>query len=182
MGDLREKVATAIRNAVDPDGWSDALGWEDYLAEADAAIAAVPTGVKVKPLEWAPVLSMSDGYSGWDAESILGGYRIVVPPDGEAFLSGARAHRLKNSAAQTYNKQIVELKKFAQADYESRILSALQPAPMSVAEAARVLLEEHRRCSGIVMAERTPAENAAAQMGRRRLETIARALASPEGE
>jgi hypothetical protein len=85
--------------------------------------------VKVKPLEWT-FWSIGDN-AGADAPSIVGLYQIRSRPK-------EGSHRLFLGSELIAEKDYTELKPIAQADYETRIRSALEPAPLDARVAALV--------------------------------------------
>lgn len=137
MTDLRERIALVIaeHRAVD----NDRLFPSDYEL-ADAALAEIGAGVKVKPLFWSTF--QFEGIK-FEAECPLGDYRIVSRSEswdvllcrGDAGCEEIISIGKDSCAIWEIERQSKEA---AQADYERRILSALEPAPVSVAEAARV--------------------------------------------
>lgn len=113
----------------DPHGEVAALRSEiaRLTAERDAALAGP---VKVKPLVW-------DGF-------VAGSYRIDVEKGGIANLWRYSAEMVENEEPELMQGGYLtlvsmdELKAYAQADYEARILAALEPQPITVQDAARV--------------------------------------------
>lgn len=102
-----------------------------------ALTAALPflQGVKVKALEWPNSRITEDGREAQDAESPVGRY---IATDTGWFLLGRTGYELERGLHQS--------KAAAQADYEDRILSAIEPAPspraQALEEAARHLDDE----------------------------------------
>jgi hypothetical protein len=90
--------------------------------------------VTVKPLKWFVGSSRSND-GDHEAQTMLGTY-------------SCRKHKLlkwnlwKSERLLDSSETLEAAKAKAQADYERRILSALSPAPVTVSEAARVLLDE----------------------------------------
>lgn len=86
--------------------------------------------IKIKPLEWEyhPVGIMA------------------APSTGHAYIFDTRMkghfRSIKGFNPQRDFDTLDEAKAAAQADYERRILAALEPAPVTLAQAARVLLDE----------------------------------------
>lgn len=120
-----ERVVIQTRNAL---GEMDAHYL--YAPEVAAALSAMPAqGVSVRPLEWA----------GFDS----GLYYIEVREGGIANLY-CRANADEDGHVEPMKGgyltlvSLDDLKAAAQADYERRILSALSPAPMPVAEIAEL--------------------------------------------
>lgn len=139
--DKRERVARAICAEKcafmgEPPCYTVAIEWPNpncsepgCHAEAQAAIAALEP-VKVKPLEWE--------YHPAGA--------IAAPPTGHAYIidtrTKGRVYSIKGFNPQRQFASMDEAKAAAQADYERRILDALEPGkPVTVQEAARVLTE-----------------------------------------
>lgn len=87
------------------------------------------TVARVKPLEWTK--------SGEKHYSLDYGYLL------SRGLQGWSIYYLGNPVA-TVKQDLEYAKAAAQADYEARILAAIEPAPVSVREAARVLLDAAR--------------------------------------
>ena len=83
------------------------------MLEAAAMLRACKGRVRVKLLEW------RDSYGVLRAETPFGDYKIT----------GNVLHRLGNPAPQSVHENEEAAKAAAQADYEARILSALEPAP-----------------------------------------------------
>lgn len=86
-------------------------------------------GVAVKPLEWRD--NPDKGEGGLLADGIFG---VVYHVQGDAWSLHRRMHWEEAEGTEA-------AKAAAQADYDRRILPALSPAPVTVSEAARVLLE-----------------------------------------
>ena len=101
--------------------------WEPAAAKAYYStqdLTACKVGaVKVKPLEW------RDSYGVLRAETPFGDYKIA----------GKVLHHLGNPAPQSFHDSIEAAQAAAQADYERRILSALEPAPDARQEGRRGL-------------------------------------------
>lgn len=96
-------------------------------------------GMRVKPLEW----SFFDA-STWWAETVGGLYRINERGDGAVILAkDADIMRYIDDNGDDWGgwPSIDHAKAAAQADYERRILSAIEPAPTTAQQAAEVLLE-----------------------------------------
>ena len=97
--------------------------------QIDAALAAMEpaAGVRVKPLNW---------------EYHPAG-TIAAPSTGHAYIIDTRmkgrVHSIKGFNPQREFSSLDEAKAAAQADYERRIVSAIEPAAPTVQEAARVL-------------------------------------------
>lgn len=131
--DLRERVARAMTA-------HHTIPWEKMpdmrkrrlLAYADEALAEIG-GVRVSPLVWT-----AKGY----AQTPFGKY-LVVREDWsgqEDFWFVCFAGKPYGQCGEHSSEEAA--KAAAQADYEARILAAIEPAPVSVREAARVLLDE----------------------------------------
>lgn len=128
MSDLIERL---LANGLDECDEAAAL-----IRTLDAELAALreARGVRVKPLVW--VVGSNEVHAFARSETDLGLYQILsVPTDSD--------HRLllpngdyKHFASYTSAKAA------AQADYERRILAALEPAPVTPAEAADDLDDE----------------------------------------
>lgn len=104
------------------------------LAERDAALAG---RVKVKPLVWVLEPDRDAEYPRWTAETDTGkSYHAFKAwwgaQDKWAFMGTDGFHHSEVAA-----------KAAAQADYEARIIAALEPQPITVQDAARVLLDAH---------------------------------------
>ena len=117
----------------------------DRLREQLAEAKARPVGVKVKPLVWSHV--PVDYVETYQAECPFGYYRVFEDEDSAAGAIwvefAANVERFNMSDAVEVDRvygEFSDAKAAAQADYERRILSALEPAPVGVEEAARVLL------------------------------------------
>ena len=122
----------------------------DYGFDKDTAIAAWNTRAapKVKPLVWT-----AKGY----AQTPFGKY-LVVRED----WSGEEDFWFICFAGKPYGKcgehaTLEAAKAAAQADYEARILAAIEPAPVSVREAARVLLGHTPKITAKPLAEMSEA-------------------------
>lgn len=146
--DLRERVARAMTA-------HHTIPWEKmpdtrkrrFLAYADAALAEIG-GVQVKPLVWT-----SKGY----AQTPFGKY-LVARED----WSGQEDFWFVCVAGKPYGKcgehsSAKAAKAAAQADYEARILAAIEPAPVSVREAARALLGHTPKITAKPLAEMSEA-------------------------
>jgi hypothetical protein len=140
--DLRERVARAIAN-VREGGWpadTYALLQQHYLTMADAALAEIGA-VRVKPLQWEDFEGQGAKASGFYQANYLitkwrgrGEFEVAMSyPSYQTGFDGERFHPTLEAA-----------KAAAQADYEARILAAIEHAPVSVREAARVLLDAAR--------------------------------------
>lgn len=188
--DLREKLARAICGA---DAAAIAGLQDDHFKMADAALSVIEkeralqilvdegqkcdairaegAGVKVKPLVWENDGFWSSGPNeGWleEAKTPFGwGYSIEIGRDGN-FMADS-TFEWSSTGLDTPD----QAKAAAQADYERRILSALEPAPVSVGEAACVLLESLRI--------QPVAEAIEANVGISRFASALRALAEQEG-
>ena len=123
--DLRNRISRIVHDARRSNEGSDIVA-DRILAEMGA--------VRVRELEW---------------EKSLGGGILHSYPesDGSAYTIIQEANRL----AVRYGPHLIKVcddwsdaKAAAQADYETRILAAIEPAPVSVREAARVLLDAVR--------------------------------------
>lgn len=99
-------------------------------AERDAALAGV---VMVKPLVWFEVELPSRGGGKYTAE----GYTVRR-------IEGVWLLDFSGQSRSDWRFGSADLAKAAaQADYETRILAALEPQPITVQDAARVLLDAH---------------------------------------
>ena len=154
--DKRERVAVAIFNSlVDSHAGWDQCGHahEDYLKSAGAAIAALEPMDKprVKPLEW---LSLGEGYKSF---SLLGEYQVYPTASRRNHKHSAYfIDALRKSHILGYFEPSESAKAAAQADYEARILAAIEPA-LSVREAARVLLGHTPKITAKPLAEMSEA-------------------------
>lgn len=132
--DLRNRVAQAIANAREG-GWpadTYAMLQQHYLTMADAALAEMG-GVRVVPLKWD-----EDPRAGWKRGRIVG-----LSPRDE---TEATIFRVEGgwqymgdvylAAHDSLGAALDRAKAAAQADYEARILAAIEPAS-SVRDAAR---------------------------------------------
>lgn len=140
-------VAEIIANHAEPDGLGDWCGYADAAREIIAALATSPAtpepasspatmeGVRVKPLEWQQVTPQVRR-----AKTILGTATIMEGADGYF------VWRLGNEASGS-EKTKDRAEKMLWATYESRILSALSPAPAATSTSgsdfARRWRQEH---------------------------------------
>lgn len=144
MTDLRERVARAIYLSL-----YEAKGgkWEavaesskesPWRLAADAAIAEMGAGVAVKQLSW----HNFDGARGAKATAFeQAKYLITRWSTGRFELSLSYPGYSTGCDKTPHLDSLDEAKAAAQDHYEKHIRSALSPSPISVAEAARVLLD-----------------------------------------
>lgn len=114
--------------------------WEDFhsshrqrwVTAIRAAIAAMPSGVRVKPLVW------RDSYSVIRADTEFGNYQTSA--SGKILTLGVAP-----MSPQTVCANLDDAKAAAQADYERRILSALEPAPAREVTVAENSIDHQQR-------------------------------------
>lgn len=116
---------------------SDAEAIASWNTRAEPAPMA---GVKVKPLEWDDTCGSSTG------STSIGDYDVDEIEDGLWGMWGAYDGYSSNPIST--HDTVEEAKAAAQADYERRILAAIEPAPVTLADAlASRSLPLHRRCA-----------------------------------
>ena len=122
MTDLAQLIASLRAGTVTP-------------ADLDAAADALAGKVKVKPLEW-ETPSQRNNYT-HIARSIFGDYYVHV--DGGRHQAWFEAHvKPYENAIGPEVGSLLCAQAAAQADYAARILAALEPAPLTVADALTV--------------------------------------------
>mgnify|MGYP000379047027 CR=1 FL=1 len=116
----------------------DVLEFCEMFPYPKAAIAALPAqGVRVRALEWADYEEIvRDAQSGMHyASRALNGFNAYfVMQDGEQFRWWTSGHQTDHSVA---HPTFDAAKAAAQADYECRIFSALEPAEMAGVDAIK---------------------------------------------
>ena len=121
--ELADTLDAWAKSAYTRDLYQGATPLAETLREADAMLSACKGGaVKVKPLEW---------------EYHPAG-TIAAPPTGHAYIIDTRmkgrCYSVKGFNPERQFDSLNEAKAAAQADYEGRILSALEPAPAALQE------------------------------------------------
>lgn len=102
-------------------------GWHASAPPTTPVVQSPSPAVRVKALEWESAV-LEHWITGYQAESAFGWYRVGKNPDDTFcwwFGRGFRSHSYR-----TMN----ETRAAAQADYERRILSTLDPAPVQAGE------------------------------------------------
>ena len=120
--DELEAMAALLQNVSNDALYNGLFGISRILAEAAALLRACKGRVRVKALEW----RKSERGFRWE-ETACGSYVIFYKSEGDATLS----HGATTVTVAEYDgdNMGVKCKAAAQADYEARILSALEPAP-----------------------------------------------------
>lgn len=140
--DVQADLASVICDAINAPATNPAARDREALIEvltarataAEAALAAAMEGaVRVKPLEWFEVARGNNGYGKWEAE----GY-VVQKIEGLFLINFAGSY--KNEWRFT---SVGSAKAAAEADYNRRILAALEPNPAAQDREAALIADGH---------------------------------------